>query len=380
MPPSSAAKSRKWAFTLNNPTGGAELYGDEWVVEYLVVGHEIAPETGTPHHQGYVRFANPRALAGVRKLLPRAHWEPVKGTEQQNYNYCSKEQVIVIELGEREVPEDASDQKQPGKRSDIALARSIISDGGGMIDVVHAVNSYQAIKCAEVMLKYLEQPRNWKPEVIWLWGKTNVGKSHLAMQLCPNAWCSADHSKWFEGYDAHENVVLDELREDWCPFTTMLRLLDKWPYRIEFKGGSRQFLARKIVITSAQPPHVVYANRKGEDLQQLGRRIDQIVEIRGRGEALWVPGKSIGLPYAGRALAYLYPEPEPELEVEGNTAEEDSKVPPMPSLERETSSSAPEPTAPDPSTCTHQLSGCYVTEEQWEATFGWPPADYGETK
>ncbi len=84
-------KSRGWCFTLNNYTpddtaGLASLSGSS---KYLVFGREVG-ESGTPHLQGYVFFANPRALAGVSKLIPRAHLEPSRGTPRQASDYCKK--------------------------------------------------------------------------------------------------------------------------------------------------------------------------------------------------------------------------------------------------------------------------------------------------
>jgi len=49
---------------------------------------------GTPHFQGYVRFPNPRTLAGVIVQFPApapSHWTLVTtGTEQRCIDYCRK--------------------------------------------------------------------------------------------------------------------------------------------------------------------------------------------------------------------------------------------------------------------------------------------------
>lgn len=63
--------------------------------ERLCVGSETAPTTGTPHLQGYVRFAQPKTLAQMRKLIPRAHLEARKGTETQAATYCQKEAILI---------------------------------------------------------------------------------------------------------------------------------------------------------------------------------------------------------------------------------------------------------------------------------------------
>lgn len=281
-----AKKSRKWCFTLfyKGECPGPSFF-DDWTCDYLVVGKEVCPTTGREHMQGYVRFANPHALAGVNKLA-KAHWEPCKGTEQDNFDYCTKEEDRIIEWGEREKPDETDRDPKQGKRNDIAHVRELVQAGASMEEVVCESNSYQAIRMAETMLKYFEQKRSWIPNVVWIWGPTGTGKSHMAHNICGaddaearEPWISGVNGRWFEGYDGHEKVIIDDFRHDWCDFHVLLRLLDRYPYRVEVKGGSRQFLARWIVITSPFPPDKVYPGRIGEDVAQLLRRITRIVHL-----------------------------------------------------------------------------------------------------
>lgn len=302
-------------------------YFKDWVCEYLYVGKEICPNTYRLHYQGYVRFANPRALGGVRKLFTHTittmagkqgyagKWFACKGTEAQNVRYCSKDEDLIIEWGDREA--DLEPDKEQGKRTDIANVRQMISEGKGMLDIVSTVNSAQAIKVAETMLKYLEPGRSWMPEVIWIYGPTGVGKSKYAFDHCVDPWVSGETGKWFEGYDGHEDVIFDDFRGDFCKFHVLLRLLDRYPYRIEVKGSSRQFLARRIFITSCHPPHEVYKDRAGEDLAQLGRRISQIIKMVSDSVTLCMPGTKIGLEPSDTLIA---PERGPAQEVGGNTS------------------------------------------------------------
>ena len=57
--------------------------------KYLVYGREIG-ESLTPHLQGTIAFECNKRLSGVRKLVPRAHWEPTRRL-QESVAYCKKD-------------------------------------------------------------------------------------------------------------------------------------------------------------------------------------------------------------------------------------------------------------------------------------------------
>lgn len=199
--------------------------------------------------------------------MPRAHIEVAIADAQQNITYCSKQSVI-YQFG---VP------PEPGKRKDLDVVRDIIKQGGGMRDVVQSASSYQSVKMGEQLLKYMETKRRFKPHVMWFYGGTGTGKSRMAYELFPEAYTAMSTAKWWDGYDAHQDVIIDDMRKDFCKFHELLRLLDRYPVQLETKGGTRQFLAKNIVITSCYSPKELFDTR--EDIQQLLRRIDEIREF-----------------------------------------------------------------------------------------------------
>lgn len=264
------AKARGWTFTVNNYTSEDEaaVHVLSQEAKYIVVGKEVG-ENGTPHYQGYVFFANPRVFNVIKKLLPRAHIEVAKGNPEQNRTYCTKGGDILIEQGE--VP-------KAGRRTDIEQIRDFVKEKPKMREVVNEATSLQAIKVAEVWLKYHEKPRTWKPEVKWYYGSTGSGKTKSAREwLGEDIYTCMSTSKWFEGYDGHENVLIDDFRKNWATFNDMLRILDRYEYRVETKGGSRQFVAKKIAITAPYRPEHMYQLR--EDVNQLLRRIDEVILV-----------------------------------------------------------------------------------------------------
>jgi len=140
--------------------------------------------------------------------------------------------------------------------------------------IIDHVSNLQGIRTAEKLLVYKEPKRTWKPKVLWFCGASGTGKTKMAFELCPDAYMAMDTGQWWEGYDGHSEVIIDDMRKDFLKFHQLLKLLDRYPYRVEQKGSSRQFLAKTIIITSCYSPDQMYDTR--EDIYQLLRRIDKI--------------------------------------------------------------------------------------------------------
>lgn len=266
---SGSGKHRSYCMTIHNWTQNHVDDLKQEKYKYIIIGNEICPTTNRPHLQLYIQFPNARAWTAIKKSYPTAHIEVAGGTPTQNKLYCSKEKILY---------EDGT-LPRPGNRSDIEVCRDIVQSTNSMREVVNNASSIQGVRIAEIWLKYNEKPRTWKPIVTWIYGPSGTGKTKMAYEILGNeCYTCMKNAKWFEGYDAHENVLIDELRSSFCSFHSFLRLIDRYEYRIECKGSSRQFLAKNIVITSAHPPDGVWLNNN-EDMTQITRRIDKIIDI-----------------------------------------------------------------------------------------------------
>lgn len=142
--------SRRYVFTINNPSEDSidlilRLSAQDYC-RYIVYGREFAPNTGTPHLQGFVIFNSPQRCGAVRGYLPGAHIEPAIGTSQQCRDYCTKDGDFV-EFGEF--------PSNPGARSDVA---SVIA----WADTFQAVNGAAAESpdiAIEQPIAYIRFPR-----------------------------------------------------------------------------------------------------------------------------------------------------------------------------------------------------------------------------
>lgn len=133
-----STQARGWVFTLNNPTAALELPEG---ARYLVYQKEVG-ESGTPHFQGYVEFARPKRLGGLKAWLPTAHFEVRRGTREQARDYARKEASRV------EGPWEFGDwgAGSAGARNDLAAARDLLMKGGTKRDLLEEM--------PEILAKY----------------------------------------------------------------------------------------------------------------------------------------------------------------------------------------------------------------------------------
>jgi len=262
-------RGRAWCFTLNNYTKEDVERIQGIVCKYLILGDETG-ESGTPHLQGYVSFATAKRFTAVKELLgERCHIENARGSAAENRAYCSKQKVLY----------EAGTIPAPGKRNDLTRVKRAV-ETGSMRRVIEVAENYQGMRAAELMLKYVDIPRTEPPEVRWYWGNTGTGKTRTALEEAgPDTWISSKGLRWWDGYDGHKSVIIDDFRPDFCDFHTLLRYLDRYPVRVETKGGSRCLVATRIWITAPRAPDEMYHTR--EDCGQLMRRIHLVRSFPG---------------------------------------------------------------------------------------------------
>ena len=191
-----------------------------------------------------------------------------------------------------------------GKRNDLAVVRDMVKNGESDIKIADAVTSFAAISCLSKIKGIYEKGRNFKTKVYWLWGATDVGKSTYVYSTQEEVYTPLYHDgklSWFEFYDAHEVVLLDDFRNTMCSWAWFLRLCDRFPLRVACKGSSRQFLARKLFITCPYHPRDVINDWTVEDPNQLLRRLTVIISFGPGMDAQKIPG---GMCISGRNVMY----------------------------------------------------------------------------
>lgn len=270
---------------LNNYTPEeVETLKNSEAFSYLLFGKEHAPKTGTPHLQGYFEMTKKRGPNGLAKSIPgleRASLRVARGTAKQNRVYSGKEDKNPFEKG---VPQ------QQGLRADLMEVKARIDDGETdeelwteclptMVRFHKAFAVYKKIKSAK---------RDWVTNVILFVGPTDTHKSHLAHILGNSGAFGTFYvvpttkgsGLYFDGYDEHDCILIDEMDGNRCTPTFLNGLCDRYEFSVPVHGnGNVAFLARTIIICSNYMPKDWW--HRGHNIDPFMRRIS-IAQFRGR--------------------------------------------------------------------------------------------------
>lgn len=271
-------------FTVNNYT----IEEVEWfysekftdLCKWCVIAKEVGA-SGTPHLQGACVFKKQMYVKTLKKLLGfvRSHIEMMRGSPNDSLRYCMKDDGKPFIFGEIPVSEQ-------GKRNDLHNVVERVLKGENIRQLSGDVSGATAIvkfhKGLTVLRNLRSAKRNGVPIICWLYGATGCGKSFNAWKLArevggdDDIWINTFGLRWFDGYEAQRVAIIDDYRNKDCKFSYLLRLLDRYPLRVEFKGGMVEWQPKYIFITTTQSIDEMFAERDKyvkEDVNQLRRRI-----------------------------------------------------------------------------------------------------------
>lgn len=264
-------RHRAYTFTVNNYT-----QSDEFSVrmlmkkaKYGIVGKEVG-EKGTPHLQGYIHLLNPLCFEKLKAYIPRAHIEVAGGTDMDNYRYCSKDKEYT-EWGEK--------GEGQGARTDIKEIANLIKSGD--ITLMDIMFDYPDMylkysRSFEKMFNAVQPHREVPPTVVWLYGKAGVGKTRYVIDKHgANNVYMKDNTSWWDGYSQQEVILIDDFDNN-IPYRTLLRILDRYRYQGQVKGGYVNINSPLIYITCEFPPHKYWNDN---ELAQVTRRLTSVLEL-----------------------------------------------------------------------------------------------------
>ncbi|UHY95433.1 putative replication-association protein [Cyclovirus CN9E] len=237
----------RWCFTCNNYTEEDEravraLTG----VKYAVYGREEGERNKTRHLQGYVHFTSRKEFGALKRSLgDRFHIEQARGSDAQNYKYCTK----------------GGDYWETGRlvgqghRSDLDGVLATIQSGAtyNQIAIAHPHQFIRYHRGIRAYFGALEQlrGRSTRTRCLVLWGDSGSGKSYTARRVARSfgSCYYKTRGEWWDGYDGQEVVVIDDFY-GWLKYDELLRILDEYPLQVPIKGNFTNFRSLLVIITS----------------------------------------------------------------------------------------------------------------------------------
>ncbi len=248
-------------------------------IRYFSFQLEVGEE-GTPHFQGYLELKKATVFNTVKAYIGNGvHLEQRKGTRDQARAYTQKDET------RSDGPWEGGEWRPSamGRRNDVAAAMSTLAESRDLRKTAleHPNEWLKFHRGLESWYSITQPERPIAPiEVILLYGKTGTGKTRMAFEKWPRLHRKAPDTRWFDGYNDQEEVLLDDFggKVSKMSLNYTLQLLDIYPIQVEVKGSYRPLLASRIVVTTNIHPRLWYdyTNRE-EQYNALMRRFTKII-------------------------------------------------------------------------------------------------------
>lgn len=279
----------RWCFTINNFNDTEEqlviALKDKPGVKCAVAEKEHLTD-GTPHIQGFVAFHKKKDFNALkRELGGRAHLEVAKGSEWDNYRYCTKEggANIILQYG-------CFTQETESKRNKDQVASDILKDIAELDEdafkekypswYLGNFQKYDELKMRADVEKMQIWNGDLKKKNFWIWGKPGVGKSKLARRGLPQSEIyPKNFNKWWNGLRrTHKRVILDDYpaAPQGDTLAQHMKLWgDRYPLALEIKGSHISRVPDfQFIVTSNYSIDQCFS--KEEDREAIRRRYNEI--------------------------------------------------------------------------------------------------------
>lgn len=284
-------RNRRWVFTWHEPP-------EEWkvsftndiikpLIKYLISEEEFCPSTGRKHIQGYVHFTNKMYYTTLRRMVP-CFWEVAKGTELDNYRYCTKTGRNILEIGQRlsKTEEWISKKERLLKMQDDLMKKS-----WNEFEEIWPIEAFnQRKKLEEYKIRHMKISNDWNGNLqeknYWIWGPPGTGKSRWARsqgerdEIYPK-----NVNKWWGGIQQgqHRIVLIEDFPQDGRPYVQLMKIWsDRYNWIGEVKNGEELIDPGKffLIITSNYSIEEVFP---GTDAEAIRRRFKE-VKINGQND------------------------------------------------------------------------------------------------
>lgn len=260
------SRHRNYCFTWNNYPADYATVLDALPARFIVAGEEHAPETGTPHLQGYICFSAAKTVSAARRALAGCHVLRANGTHAQNNAYCRKTRpedpvpnANVYERGDP--PADPADRGAAEQDRWQAAWDSAIAGDLGSIPADIRIRQYNTL---------LKIGRDYMPPVdrlagpcgMWVHGDAGSGKTRSVLDAYPEAY-PKPRTRWWDGYQGEPVVYIDDVDNFDVRLGGSLKLwADAYPFIAENKGSSVKIRPTMLIVTSQYTIEEIWADEQ----------------------------------------------------------------------------------------------------------------------
>lgn len=274
----------RWCFTENSSPRALylnleTLWKDNENIRYICGQLELVT---SEHFQGYLQLEKKQYLSWVKtNVSATAHWErQLAPSNETARDYCRKEESAVADFP---FIEYGTMTQKAGQRNDIIRFKDQIIGQKKMIDLIDTFTMEMArYPKFYAMVRSLKRPKRERDLIVRLnYGSTGTGKTRYCYDTYPQLYAvpQSTGQLWFDGYDLHETVLIDDFagKMSKVPLTSTLRLLDRYPIQLPIKGGFTWWMPNLIIITTNIHPREWYDwfNRE-QQWPALKRRFTEI--------------------------------------------------------------------------------------------------------
>lgn len=281
-------RSQYWCFTLNNPPEPYDVLPIQLtnILSYAIWQCERG-DAGTLHLQGYMECLKRATLGSLRTLLPRAHFEPRRGTRAQARDYACKEETRVS--GPYQFGIEPPPSKQ-GKRTDLdTLAEALYA--GADIETIRNDFPGHSLRYARAIMDVTRERTRQRWSTVYrrglrvyiLWGESGCGKTRsvyerFGIDQVYTLNTASSGALWFDGYEEQPVLLIDDFR-GWIKFCEILKICDIYPYRCPIKGAFTWAAWNTVVFTSNHAPSTWWREESEHFFPAFLRRVHRTIHF-----------------------------------------------------------------------------------------------------